>query len=51
MHVDDEKSMVETGDLVIIKPKQKVFFITDNLKMITITKPNFYYEQYEEIIK
>jgi len=47
--LDNEHEYVEKGDLVIIKPKQKIYFIVDNLKMITITQPNFYYEQYEEV--
>lgn len=49
IYLDNEHSQVESGDLVIIKPKQKIYFISHKLKMITVTQPNFFYEQYEEI--
>lgn len=48
--LDDEHYFVEKGDLVIIKPGQKIYFIVNNLKMVTVTQPNFYYEQYEEVV-
>jgi|SRR3990167_5923800 len=40
--VGDEKYNVVAGDIVIIKPKVKSRIKAQNLKMITVTRPNWY---------
>lgn len=47
--IDGEKGIVEKGDVVVIHPSQKSYLIADNLKLITITSPNWNKEQYKEI--
>ncbi len=47
--IDDEQEKVEKGDLVIINPKQKSYLIAKNLRIITITSPNWDQKQYREI--
>lgn len=47
--IDNEKEIVTKGDLVIIFPRQKSYIIANNLKLITITSPNWNQEQYLEI--
>ena len=47
--IDDTEFSVEVGDVVIIKPNQKTYLVSDNLKFITITNPDFYMEQFKEV--
>jgi len=47
--IDNEKAIIEKGDIVIIYPNQKSYIITNNLKLVTITSPNWYKKQYEEV--
>ena len=51
VYIDDEKDTIEKGDVVILKPDQKSYLVARKLKLLTITKPNWYKEQYQEVIK
>jgi len=47
--IDNKKEIVAKGDLVIIYPSQKSYMVANNLKLITITSPNWNKEQYKEV--
>lgn len=47
LFIDDKKFNIKQGDIFIIKPKQKSYLQADNLKILTITRPNWYKEQCE----
>ena len=47
--IDKEKEIIAKGDLVIIFPGQKSYMMANNLKLITVTSPNWNKEQYQEL--
>ena len=47
--IDDEQDTIQAGDVVILKPGSKSYLIADHLRIVTITQPNWYKEQYKEI--
>lgn len=49
VYVDDTKYNVETGDVVVLKPNQKSYLVAKQLKVLTITQPNWNIEQYKEV--
>lgn len=46
--IDDDEYTVASGDVVILKPNQRSFLVTKKLRLLTITQPNWYPEQYKE---
>ena len=46
--IDDGHEKVEVGDLIVINPNQKSYLVAKNLKLLTITSPNWYEGQYKE---
>ena len=49
IYIEDEKSIVENDDVVVIFPGQKSYMKAHNLKLITITSPNWSSDQYSEV--
>lgn len=47
--IDGKAEVIEKGDLVIITKKSKSFLVANNMKILTITKPNWRDDQYEEL--
>lgn len=47
-YIKNEKYEVKARDAVIVEPNTKHYFEADNLEYITITRPNWYEEQYEQ---
>ena len=47
--IDDENYTVEEGDVVILKPGNKSYLVAHHLKLLTITMPNWYQDQYQEV--
>lgn len=47
--VGDERYQVQEKDVVVVEPNTPFHIETDNIVYITITRPNWYEEQYELI--
>lgn len=50
-HFRDKSYRVKKQDVVVVEPKTAHYIETNNLEYITITRPDWYEEQYEEIDK
>lgn len=48
--VDEDHDVIESGDVVVLKPGQKSYIIAENLKLLTVTKPDWFKEQYKEVV-
>ncbi len=51
VYIDNEHKTIQEGDIVILLPGQKSYLIANQLKLLTITQPNWYAGQYRQIIK
>lgn len=47
VYIDDEEFGIKEGDIYFIKPSQKSYVIAKQMKILTITQPNWYKEQCE----
>ena len=47
--IGEKEYQVETGDVVVLKPNQKSYLVANKLKLLTITQPDWYTKQYNEI--
>lgn len=47
--IDGVKHEAEPGDVVMIKPGSSSYLIADNLRILTITVPDWYEDQYENV--
>ena len=47
--VDGKTDTIEAGDIVIIEPGQASYLDARDLKFLTITEPNWYKEQHQEV--
>ncbi len=47
--VDGIRESIEPGDLVYIPKNKSSYLIASSLKIITVTKPNWEQEQYQEV--
>ncbi len=47
--INGKSEVIEKGDLAVLTKKSKSFLIADNMKILTITKPNWREDQYEEL--
>lgn len=47
--VKDEECEVEEKDIMVVKPNTAHYIETTNLRYITITRPDWYEEQYEQV--
>ena len=48
-HIKDKMHTVKENDIVIVEPNSPHFIEAKNLRYITITRPNWYEEQYKEL--
>lgn len=46
--IDSKRYKAVEGDVVIVKPNQKSYLVAKQLKVLTITQPNWFIEQYRE---
>lgn len=49
--VGDRKYEVAEGDIFVIKPREKSYIIGHDLKILTVTSPNWYKEQCEILVE
>jgi mannose-6-phosphate isomerase-like protein (cupin superfamily) len=47
--IDEVKYQAEPGDVVMIKPGSPSYLIADNLRILTITVPDWYEDQHENV--
>mgnify|MGYP001607984401 CR=1 FL=1 len=49
--INNKKINISEGDIYFVKPNQKSFLIAKKIKILTITKPDWYKEQCEVVGK
>lgn len=49
VYIENEHDTLQEGDMVILLPGQKSYLVANHLRILTITKPNWYLEQYKEV--
>ncbi len=47
--INGKSEVIEKGDLVVLTKQSKSFLIANNMKILTITKPNWSEDQYDEL--